>query len=109
MHTTNPRMPRLRTKAVSMVLSGKSATDVARYFGYSKSAISKWCKKVPVGGVHYIPTKSSRPHHHPRELSQDLVEKIIEYKRKYNRCSDVIHQHLLNDGIKVSLNSVKRR
>jgi len=92
-----------------MVLSGKSVSSVARYFGYSKSAVSKWVKKSPTGGVHFIPTASSRPHHHPRELSEDVVEKIVAYKKKYNRCSDVIHQHLINDGINVSLNSVKRK
>jgi transposase InsO family protein len=102
-------MPRLRAKAVNMVLSGKSVSSVARYFGYSKSAVSKWVNKSPTGGVNFIPTVSSRPHHHPRELSKDVVGKIIAYKKKYNRCSDVIHQHLINDGIHVSLNSVKRK
>lgn len=109
MYTTNPRMPRLRAQAVNMVRSGKSVSGVARYFGYSKSAVSKWCQKVIYGGVHEIPTRSSRPHHHPNELSDDIVEKIIQYKKMYNRCSEVIHQHLLNDGIEVSLNSVRRK
>lgn len=110
MYTTNPRMPKLRAKAVQMVRSeGKSVSEVARYFGYTKGAVSKWCAKSPVGGVHEIPTKSSRPHHHPNELSEEMIDAIIEYKKKYNRCSDVIHQHLLNDGIRVSLNSVKRK
>lgn len=111
MYTTNPRMPKLRAKAVRMVrCEGKTVSEVARYFGYTKSAVSKWCQKVPRGGGAYeIPTASSRPHHHPRELSEDVVEKIVEYKKRYNRCSDVIHQHLANDGIAVSLNSVKRK
>jgi len=109
MYTTNPRMPKLRAKAVKMVRQGNSVSSVARYFGYSKGAVSKWCRKMPVGGASEIPTQSSRPHHHPRELSEDKVEKIIAYKKKYNRCSDVIHRHLLNDGIEVSLNSVKRK
>lgn len=109
MYTINPRMPKLRARAVEMVRSGKSVSEVARYFGYTKSAVSKWCKKVPAGGAYEIPTKSSRPHHHPDELSNEIIDKIIECKKKYNRCSDVIHQHLLNDGIKVSLNSVKRK
>ena len=61
MYTTNPRMPRLRAKAVEMVRRGKTVSEVARYFGYSKSAVSKWCKKVPKGGAYAIPTKSSRP------------------------------------------------
>lgn len=109
MYTINPQMPKLRARAVNMVLSGRSVSSVARYFGYSKSAVSKWVKKSPAGGVNYIPTISSRPHHHPRELSEDIVAKIIKCKKKYNRCSEVIHQYLLNDGIKVSLNSVKRK
>lgn len=108
-YTTNPRMPRLRAQAVNLVRSGKSVSEVARYFGYTKSAVSKWCQKVPAGGAHEIPTLSSRPHHHPNELPEDIIDKIIACKKKYRRCSDVIHQHLLNDGIKVCLNSVKRK
>jgi transposase InsO family protein len=109
MYTINPQMPKLRAKAVNMVMSGKTVSEVARYLGYSKSAVSKWRRKVPIGGAHEIPTISSRPHHHPRELPENIVEKIIEYRKKYNRCSEVIHRHLLNDGIKVSLNSVRRK
>lgn len=110
MYTTNPRMPRLRAKAVHMVRSeGRTVSEVARYFGYSKGAVSKWCAKAPLGGVREIPTRSSRPHHHPQELAEEKVDKIIEYKKKYERCGEVIHRHLSNDGIKVSLSSVKRK
>jgi transposase InsO family protein len=108
-YATNPNLPRLRARAVEMVKQGKSVTEVARYFGYTKSAVSKWCQKVPVGGAWIIPTRSSRPHHHPAELSAQTVAAIIAYKQKYRRCSEVIHQHLADDGIKVSLNSVKRK
>jgi transposase InsO family protein len=108
-YTTNPRMPRLRARAVREVQLGKSVSEVARHYGYSKSAVSKWCKKVPKAGAHEIPTMSSRPHHHPNELSSDVVEKIIKCKKKYDRCSEVIHQYLKNDGVKVSLNSVRRK
>jgi len=92
-----------------MVRSGKSVSEVARYFGYTKGAVSKWCSKAPWFGVYEIPTQSSRPHHHPNELSEDIVDKIIEYKKKYNRCSEVVHKHLANDGIEVCLSSVKRK
>lgn len=108
-YTTNPRLPRLRAKAVEMVRSGKSMSEVARYYGYSKGAISKWCKKYPLGGAHEIPTASSRPYHHPRELPDEIIDKIIACKRKYDRCSEVIHQHLKNEGVFVSLNSVRRK
>lgn len=108
-YTTNPKAPRLRAKAVNMVRAGKSVSEVARYFGYTKGAISKWCKKMRKGGSWIIPTLSSRPHHHPNELSQEKVDAIIACKKKHKRCSEVIHQHLLNDGVVVSLNSVRRK
>lgn len=108
-YTTNPQMPKLRAKAVEMVRSGRSVSEVARYFGYTKGAVSKWRKKAPLWGCRIIPTESSRPHHHPSELKPEIIDKIIGYKKKYNRCSDVVHQHLINDGINVSLNSVKRK
>lgn len=108
-YTTNPRMPKLRAKAVDMVRSGKSMSDVARYFGYTKSAVSKWCHKALAFKVYEIPTLSSRPHHHPNELPEEIIDTIIAYKKKYRRCSDVIRQHLINDGISVCLNSVKRK
>ena len=108
-YTTNPRLPRLRAKAVDMVRDGKSMSEVARYFGYTKGAVSKWCAKAPLGGTYEIQTESSKPHHHPNELSDETVDAIIACKKKYNRCSDVIHQHLKNAGINVCLNSVKRK
>jgi transposase InsO family protein len=108
-YTTNPKLPRLRARAVDMVRSGKTVTKVARYFGYTKGAVSKWCRKAPVNGTWEIETKSSRPHHHPNELKPEIVKAIIDTKLKYKRCSEVIHGHLLNQGIKVGINSVKRK
>jgi len=92
-----------------MVRSGKSVSEVARYFGYTKGAVSKWCAKAPQGGAYEIPTESSRPHHHPNELSDEVVDSIIACKLKLGRCSDVVHRQLSEDGIKVCLNSVKRK
>ena len=87
---------------------GWSTRQVARYTGYSQSAIVKWCNKDPTGGWKHIPTQSSRPHFHPRQLKEDVVEKIIGQRRKHGRCSEVVHQELINQNIKVSLNSARR-
>lgn len=108
-YTTNPAMPRLRAQAVLMVRSGKSVTEAARYFGYSKGAVSKWCKKVPAGGAFKIPTKSSRPAHHSHEIKQDIVKRIVELRIKLKgRCGQIIHEHLKLEGHKVCLRSVQR-
>jgi transposase InsO family protein len=107
-YTTNPKMPRIRREAAHLVRKGWSTRKVARHFGFSQSVIVKWFKKSFQYGYHSIPTQSSRPHHHPRELKENIIEKIIEIRLKNGRTSEVVHQELLNQGIKVSLNSVRR-
>src|SRR3990167_7993325 len=109
MYTTNPNMPKLRMEAVRLVkYRGWSTRKVARHTGFNQSAIVKWCKKDPTGGWRRIPTKSSRPNHHPQELKQSIIAKILKIRVATKRTSEVVHQELLNQGIKVSLNSVRR-
>lgn len=101
-------MPRVRRDAADMVRRGFSKEEVGRRFGVGSSTICKWVKKAEVIGFHPIPTKSSRPHHHPKQLSDELVWKIFQQRIKNRRCAEVVHQELLNQGIKTSLSSVKR-
>ena len=107
-YTTNPHLPKVRMQAVRLVRSGWSIRQVARYMGFSHGAIINWLKRAPQDGRRSIPTRSSRPHHHPGELSSNMVQAIIEYRIKYQRCAEVIHFLLQRDGILVSLSSVKR-
>jgi len=107
-YTTNPHMPKVRQQAADMVRRGFSPTIVGRKFGVGSSTICKWVKKAKVIGYHPIPTLSSRPKHHPRELSNELVWKIFQQRIKNKRCAEVVHQELENQGIKISLSSVKR-
>jgi len=81
---------------------------VARHFGFCQSVIVKWVAKAKRYGHVPIPTCSSRPKHHPKELSSDLVWKIFHQRIKTKRCAEVIHQELINQGVEVSLSSVKR-
>ena len=109
MYTTNPHMPRLRMEAVRLVRYRHWSTrEVARYTGFNQSAIVKWCKKDPTGGWHRIPTRSSRPNSHKKQLDGKIVERIITIRKEHGRTSEVVHQQLINEGIKVSLNSVRR-
>ena len=96
-YTTNPKAPRLRAKAVNMVRAGKKVSEVARYFGYTKSAVSKWCRKMRKGGSWIIPTLSSRPHHHPNELPEEKVDAIVACKKKRKRCSEVIQLNSISN------------
>ena len=107
-YTQNPHMPRIRREAAQLVYKGWSTRKVARHYGFSQSVIVKWCKKAKVYGYHVIPTRSSKPHHHPKELKEEVVKKIVGIRITTKRTSEVVHQELLNQGIRVSLNSVRR-
>ena len=82
---------------------------MARHTGFSQSVIVKWCRKDPTGGWRYIPTESSKPKHHPKQLSKEIIERIVTLRFETNgRCAEVIHQMLKNEGISVGINSVRR-
>lgn len=101
-------MPKVRQQAADMVYRGYTPTEVGRRFGVGSSTISKWVKKAKQIGYHPIPTLSSRPKHHPKELPDDLVWKIFHQRIKTKRCAEVIREELKLQGIEVSLSSVKR-
>jgi transposase InsO family protein len=107
-YTKNPHMPKVRQEAADMVRRGHTPAEVGRRFGVGDSTVAKWVKKAKKYGYHPIPTLSSRPRHHPRELSNELVWKIFHQRLKTKRCAEVIHRELQNQGVMTSLSSVKR-
>lgn len=109
-YSSNPNLPKVRAEAVKMVRAGHSTREVARHFGYSQSAVVKWCQKVHPEVRHFrvIPTESSRPHHHPKELDEATVSRILELRDTTHRGAEFIHVLMQRDGHAVSLSSVKR-
>jgi len=107
MYTTNQKMPRIRRDAV-VFAEKHGVRTAARYFGFSPGAIVAWKKKAITIGLHPIPTESSKPKHHPKQLSDRLVWKIFHTRLKAKRSAEVIHRILADDGVVVSLSSVKR-
>ena len=98
-------------EVVKLVKQGWSIRKAAKYFGFSHCAVRLWLKKKPVRGRHMeliIPTLSSRPKSHAKQLSYEKVNAIVEQRKKRNRCAEVVHQELLRRDIVVSLSSVKR-
>ena len=107
-YTTNPAMPRIRREAARLYHKGWSARKIGRHFGFHHTAVMKWVERAKVVGDVAIPTKSSRPKHHPSQLSDELVWKIFHTRLKVKRSAEVIHQILKEEGVEVSLASVKR-
>jgi transposase InsO family protein len=107
-YTSNPQMPRVRAEAVRLVKSGWSTRKVARHLGFTQSAIVKWMARAPRDRKRLIVTRSSKPHHHPHEISKELADLVIEYRRQYERDAFFIHHMLTKEGVDISLSSVKR-
>lgn len=107
-YSKNPYLPCVRRDAADLVRKGWGVRKVARYVGVSPGTITKWVRKSKQYGHHPIPTLSSRPRHHPKELSSELVWKIFHKRLAIKRSAEVVHQELVNEGVCVSLASVKR-
>lgn len=107
-YSKNPYLPRVRRDVAQLVHRGWRVRKVALRYGVSPSTVSKWVQKAKVYGYHPIPTLSSRPKHHPQELKLEIVRQIVKLRLETRRTSEVVHQELLNQGIRVSLNSVRR-
>ena len=108
-YTKNPALPRVRREAVYLVKQkGWSVRKAARHFGYTHSAVVKWCKKDETGGWRRIETLSSKPKRSPRALSRETVHAIIRERVGRRRCAEHVHHALRKQGVLVSLSSVKR-
>jgi hypothetical protein len=69
----------------------------------------RWNNRAPDNlRAKIIPTLSSKPFHHPNELSDEIVQRILFLRNKHHRCAEVIHYLLKKEGILISLSSVKR-
>lgn len=107
-YTQNPHIPRIRREAAQLAHKGWSTRKVARHFGFNQSTIVRWTHKARIYGYHPIPTLSSKPYHHSKQLKKEIVDRIIFLRKQHGRTSEVVHQQLQDEGISVSLNSVRR-
>lgn len=91
-----------------MVRKGFSPTEVGRRFGVGSSTVCKWVKRAQEIGYRPIPTLSSKPKHHPHKLAHDTVRKIVRKRFELKRSAEVVHRALTDEGVVMSLSSVKR-
>ena len=111
-YTTNPNLPRVRMEAVQMVQTGKSVREVARHFGFAHNTVLNWLKRHPEHGQYnhlIIPTRSSRPDHHPHEIDPEIVRQVLELRSERNQCAEILHHRLGTErNILISISTVKR-
>jgi transposase InsO family protein len=130
-YSINPNLVKARQTALLLVLKDKlPVAVVARKCGVNRSTIWRWLKKWQVLNQYisqghpnrpscktiFVPsyyrwtiiTESSKPHHSPSRLPEEIVKRVIELKNKLKRCAEVIYYYLGLEGIKISLSSVRR-
>jgi transposase InsO family protein len=108
-YTGNPYVAKVRRWAVNDVLSGRlSQSEAARKYGVTRSAVCKWMQRVPEHNQEYLYTRSSRPKSHPNQVTQKIVDRIVDLRKKHNRCAPVIHAYLIQEGYEVSVATVGR-
>lgn len=102
-------MPKIRGQAVELTKKGWGFRKIGRHLGFHHTAVMRWVNKSKnLYGYGAIPTLSSKPKHHPKELKKNLVDKIVKVRLEIKRCAEVVHRTLENEGVTVSLSSVKR-
>lgn len=107
-YSKNPHLPQARMRTVLLIRQGWSIRKAARHVGFSHSAAIRWLKIAPADGRLTIPNRSSRPIVSPRAINKELVGLIIAKRKSLRRCSEIVHASLKQEGIIVSLSTVKR-
>lgn len=109
-YTTNEKVGAVRVKAIRMMLAGKSTRETARYFGYNQSTIVRWYRRRQEVWHQKgeLPTRSSRPHTSPRRTPREIEAKILAARKVLKRCAEVVHEYLREEGVSISLSTVKR-
>lgn len=132
-YCTSPYAAKARGIAVkALIIEHKSNKEVSRQMGVHRVTLWRWKKKWekqnrhiqftndnrphrPVGKVSRfesvrwnIPTLSSAPHNHPMRITETISKRVIELRKTHNRCAEVIWHQLHQEGLTVSLSSVKR-
>jgi transposase InsO family protein len=130
-YTIKPCLVTARKTALLMLLNEQLPTNVvARKCGVHRSTIWRWYRKWQklnkcTSQVHHgrpnrqtkfcwsyykwqIATLSSRPKTCSHALSQSIVNRVLELRYQLKRCAEVIWYYLAQEGVKVSLSSVRR-
>ena len=132
-YCTGKYIEKARGNAMKMLfLEQKPLGTVANHFGVDRTTIWRWKKKWELQNSHIdlhntnrfldkepslfrlnsckwnIPSLSSRPLH-SHELSQDLIELVLDVRDQLKRCAEVVWWHI-NEVlcIRISLSSVQR-
>ena len=129
-YSTNPNLPKARAKALKeLIEEEKPLGIVANRNGIHRTTLYCWFlkwkslnhielknygrpnrpigKKFKLSGCTWnIPTESSAPKTHPRQISEAIVKRVLELRTQNERCSEIIWHNLRQENIVISLSSI---
>lgn len=108
-YTNNPHIGKTRRLAVNDVLVRKlTKAFVARRYGVHRATIGKWLERATSDRKTHIETRSSKPHRHPNQVSNEIEQTVIKLRFRIKRCAPILHAMLKGSGTTISLSSVER-
>lgn len=101
---------RLRLQVVRQHLErGTRTADLCRVFGISEATLRRWCRNHREEGVEGLRDESRRPHHSPNRTHGNLVNRILQLRRRHPSWGAArIHALLRRRGVELSWRTVHR-
>jgi putative transposase len=101
---------RLRLQVVRQHLErGTRTADLCRVFGISEATLRRWCRNYREEGVDGLRHESRRPHHSPNRIHGNLVNRILQLRRRHPAWGAMrIHAVLRRRGVRLSWRTVHR-
>ena len=119
-YSINPNLPKARAFAMKLLIKDKlTLLIVARKCGVHRSTVWRWKRKwdkinkyVQLANANRpsrladsrfrltactwrIPTTSSKPHHHPWAILDEIVKQILIVREELKRCAEVIWHYAI--------------
>jgi len=92
-----------RMRWIKPYLSGKrSLIDIAEISPFNYRTLKRWVALYRKYGIKGLVPKSRRPHHHPNEYPEGLIDKIRKLRQKTQLGPDVLSILLKKEGARVS-------
>ena len=71
-----------RLTIIERLHEGWTQAQAATAMGVSRATVAKWCKRYREEGLGGLQDRTSRPHHSPRALHEDVVAEICRIRRE---------------------------
>jgi transposase InsO family protein len=95
-------MSKAQLVITAVVLEGRSKSDVARDYGFSRYWVHQLVSRYHADGAAAFEPRSRRPHHHGRAVSAEVEDRIVRLRKSlskqgYDAGAATIAEHLTRD------------